>query len=128
MRALSQLPSCAAAGALIAALCLTASCGDGGEKIEDRTVEAACGLCQFEMEGRSECYWAIRIDGKEVMTRGDALPSDAEHDAHGPEGMCTVARQARVTGTLYETYFLATEFELLPVAPGVVATPHEHTH
>jgi hypothetical protein len=107
---------------------LLGACGDGGQQIEGQVVEAACGLCQFRMEGRSECYWAVRIDGKEVMARGDALPSDAEHDSHGPEGMCTTPRRATVSGTLYETYFLVTDFELEPVVAGVVGTPHEHTH
>ncbi|RLB45087.1 MAG: hypothetical protein DRJ42_30705, partial [Deltaproteobacteria bacterium] len=61
------------------------ACGSGSVEVEDRGVEAACGLCQFEMEGRSDCYWAIRIEGKEFMVRGDVLPTDDEHDAHDDE-------------------------------------------
>jgi hypothetical protein len=114
--------------AFVLALMPLVGCGEGGEKVNGRIVEVACGLCQFHMDGRSDCHWAVRIDDQLLMARGDALPSDAEHDAHGPDGMCSVEREARVSGTVYETYFLATEFELLPVAPDTTRTPHEHVH
>jgi hypothetical protein len=107
---------------------LAMGCGDGGKEINGQIVEAGCGMCQLHMDGRSDCYWAARIDGEMVMVRGDALPSDAEHDSHAPGGMCTTIREARVSGTLYETYFLATEFELLPLAADAVPAPHEHVH
>ncbi len=110
------------------ALATLPACGSGSVEVEDRVVEAACGLCQFEMEGRSDCYWAIRIEGKEFMVRGDVLPTDDEHDAHDDEGMCAVTRNAVVSGTLYESYFLATKFELQPVPEGTTPTPHEHSH
>lgn len=113
---------------LALSLAFLAACGSGSTELEGQVVEAGCGLCQFQLEGRSECYWAIRIGGKEVMVRGDALPSDEEHDSHGPEGMCSMTRTAIVSGTLYETYFAATSFELQPVAPGAVPTPHQHEH
>lgn len=113
---------------LVAAGAVLVSCEESSRQIENQIVEAGCGLCQFQIEGNPACYWAIRIDGVPLMARGDALPSSAEHDAHDETGMCHVTREARVSGTIFETYFLASEFELLPLAPGTPATPHEHTH
>ncbi len=105
-------------------------CGDGGKEIDGQIVQVGCGMCQMRMEGRTDCFWAARFDDKQVMVRGDALPSDAEHDAHGPGGMCSTLRDARVSGTLYDTYFLATEFQLLPLPEDAVQTApaHEHVH
>lgn len=113
--------------ALGAALLGLAACGSSATEISDRTVEVGCAMCQFEMEGAETCFWAARFDGKTVTVRGDALPED--HDAHAPDGMCNVTRQAVVSGTLYPTYFLATKFELLPIDPSALpAEPHAHEH
>jgi len=103
-----------------------AACGSGGTEVADRTVEVGCGTCQLEVEGEG-CWWAARLDGRAVPVRGDALPED--HDGHAPDGMCNVTRDAVVSGTLYETYFLATKFELQPVDPAALAEPvAPHTH
>jgi hypothetical protein len=112
----------------IAACALWVGCEANSQQIENRVVEAGCGLCQFQIEGNPSCYWAVRIDGVPLMARGDAIPSSAEHDAHGETGMCHATREARVSGTVYPTHFLASEFALLPPAPGTRSTPHEHTH
>jgi hypothetical protein len=120
--------------ALLAACAVLASCEANSRQIDDQIVEVGCGLCQFKIEGNPSCYWAVRIKGVDgvdpapLMARGDVLPSSTEHDSHGEGGMCQVTRTARVSGTVYPTYFLASGFELLPLEPGTPSTPHEHKH
>ena len=76
-------------------------------------VEAACGQCQFEMPG-SGCDLAVRIDGRTHFVRGSGI--DDHGDAHGPHGLCNAVRQARVEGHVAGQLFVATQFELLPLA------------
>ncbi|MFT5455951.1 MAG: hypothetical protein ACI9K2_002435 [Myxococcota bacterium] len=101
-----------------------------GTPITDQTVPAACGLCIYGQPSQFGCYWAIEWDGAYYPVNGQT-PSDEEHEAHGAEGMCTVSRQARVSGTLRKGKFLADSFELLPfdpTAPRPDAPAHEHEH
>jgi hypothetical protein len=98
---------------LVGVAALSVGCGSNSTEVVDRTVKVGCGMCQFGMPHPGGCYWAVEIDGKVVPARGQALPSD--HDNHAPDGMCNVTRDAVVSGTLYETYFLATRFDLQPV-------------
>lgn len=115
----------------VAAACLAwAGCEPGGTEITDRTLEVGCGTCQFHRSDHTGCYWAARIDGRVVPVRGDAVPSEAEHDSHAPDGMCSMMREAVVSGRLYESHLAATEFELLPADPDAIpeAPTHEHRH
>ena len=74
-------------------------------------VEAACGQCQFKMEGKS-CDLAVRINGKSYFVDGAKL--DDHGDAHSQQGMCNAIRKARVTGEVKDGRFVASAFELLP--------------
>lgn len=106
---------------------LAAACGSSGVEVQERTVQVACGSCRLGLEEHPGCYWAADFDGKVLPVRGEALPRD--HDSHAPDGMCNVTRDAVVSGTLYESHFAATEFDLQPVEPA--ADPeftHEHVH
>ena len=101
-----------------------------GTSIHDQTVPAACGLCIFGQPSDFGCYWSIEWEGSYYAVNGHT-PSDEEHPPHGPEGMCTVSRQARVSGTIRKGRFLADSFELLPydpAAPTPSAPKHEHEH
>jgi hypothetical protein len=80
--------------------------------LQDQVVEAACGECQFQMEGNS-CDLAIRVNGKSYFVDGAKL--DEQGDPHGADGMCTVKRQAKVSGRIENGRFAATSFDLLPI-------------
>lgn len=91
-------------------------CGpSGGVEVRDRVVPAACGSCVFGIEGGpGGCYWAVEIDGA-FHPVGGVHPPDDMLEAHGPEGMCSVERRARVDGNVRpDGRFVATRFELLP--------------
>jgi hypothetical protein len=79
--------------------------------IESRTVEAACGECQFGMPGNG-CDLAVRMDGQSYFVDGTGI--DDHGDAHGGDGLCNAVRKARVSGTVRGERFVATAFELLP--------------
>ncbi len=76
----------------------------------DKTVEASCGQCQFNMEGEG-CDLAVRIDGQAYWVDGTGL--DDHGDAHAEDGFCEAVRQAKVTGSVKEGRFHAKSFELL---------------
>ena len=75
-----------------------------------RTVEAACGECQFDMEGDS-CDLAVRIDGVGYFVDGTGL--DDHGDAHAPDGFCNAVRQAKVVGEVIDGRFVVESFELV---------------
>ena len=79
--------------------------------VQAMVVEAACGECQFELEGDG-CDLAVRIDGKAYFVDGTEL--DDHGDAHADDGFCNAVRQARVQGSIENGRFVATSFELLP--------------
>lgn len=79
---------------------------------EQREVEASCGLCMLGMESTT-CELAIRVDGETHWVDGVGI--DDLGDAHAEDGFCNMIRRARVTGTLADGRFNATEIELLPV-------------
>ena len=76
-------------------------------------VEAACGECKFGLKG-NDCDLAIRVDGHSYFV--DGVNPDSLGDAHARDGICETIRQARVTGEVRDGRFVATSFELLPVA------------
>jgi len=107
---------------LIIGLCLStlvAGCGPEptatvAVKLDGPTiVEAACGQCQLGLKGKKGCDLAIRHEGTGYFVDGFKI-TDLEKDNHAAGGMCTVVRQAKVTGQLANGRFAATTFELLP--------------
>lgn len=80
-------------------------------EIADQVVEASCGQCQFEMEGKS-CDLAIKINGKAYYVDGSAI--DDHGDAHAKNGFCQKIRKAKVSGRIVDNRFKATSFKLLP--------------
>jgi len=87
------------------------SSSDPSVNLVSQVVEAACGECQFDMEGNG-CDLAVRFDGKGYYVDGAKM--DDHGDAHGDDGMCNVIRTAKVTGEIKEGRFVATSFEVLP--------------
>ena len=78
------------------------------------TVEASCGQCQLGLKGKKGCDLAIRYEGTSYFVDGFKI-TDLEKDNHAADGMCSVVRQAKVTGQIADGRFAATTFELVPV-------------
>jgi len=89
-------------------------------------LQVACGSCIFEMKDVEGCPWAAEIDGKHYLIAGK-LPTEDEHDSHGDEGMCTMARHAMVTGELRGDKLVVSQMNLVPVSADAHA-PGEHGH
>lgn len=114
-------------GVVVALGLWSVACEPAGTEVTDRTLRVACGSCQLQVEEHSGCYWAAEIDGRVVPVSGPAIPAD--HDAHGPDGMCSMVREAVVSGTLYESHVSVTRFDLVPVeVPEGRPRAHEHVH
>ncbi len=77
-----------------------------------QVVEAACGQCQFKMQGKKGCDLAVRINGKSYFVEGTNI--DDHGDAHSTEGFCNAVRKAEVSGEVKDGKFVATSFKLLP--------------
>lgn len=94
------------------AVLFLAGCNLGPDKVVDgEVVPVACGTCIYKIPEGQGCYWAIELDGQHYPMAG-TFPEG--HDSHGPEGMCNMERQAKVSGELRGTNFVASSFELLP--------------
>ncbi len=78
----------------------------------ERTVEAGCATCIFDMEGVAGCKLAVKIDGKAYLVTGSDI--DDHGDAHDQTGLCNSAREALVVGEIEGDRFAATSFKLKP--------------
>ena len=89
-----------------------ASTGDSGsaQTLNEQTVEASCGQCQFGMDG-SGCDLAIRIGDNSYWVDGTGI--DDHGDAHGEDGLCNCVRKAIVSGEIKEGRFHVSSFELV---------------
>jgi hypothetical protein len=96
---------------IVLSLGLLFACATTNQKEEfTRIVETSCGECNFQMTG-DECDLAVKIDGKYYFVEGSAIH---EHgDAHAEDGLCTVVREAKVTGRIKGGVFVASSFELI---------------
>jgi len=113
---------------VLAALALCIGCrSEPGTHLSGQTVKVGCAMCIFKMAGVRACLWAVQIDNQYYLAEGN-LPK--HHDAHGPEGMCTLEREAVVDGDLIHGKFIATRFDLKPVVvePGAKRAPPVHQH
>jgi hypothetical protein len=100
-------------------------------EMSGQTLDVGCGACQFKQPDGRGCYWAVRIDGQIYPMQGTILPSESQLPSHGPEGMCTMTRQAVVDGNLRAGVFTATRFRLLDVDPATAAAAEpvsDHDH
>jgi len=80
------------------------------EGLSERTVEAACGQCQFELPGDG-CDLAVRIQGVPYFVDGTGI--DDHGDAHAADGFCNAVRGARVSGNVVDGRFHASAFTLV---------------
>jgi len=95
---------------------------DSTKKVQ--TVEASCGQCQFQLEGKG-CQLAVRIKGKAYFVDGTTI--DDHGDAHAKDGFCEAIRKAEVQGELVNNRFKATYFKLLK-AEEAPAEKDKHPH
>lgn len=77
------------------------------------TVKASCGICQFQMAGKS-CELAVRIKGKNYFVDGTDINDHG--DAHASDGFCQAIRKAEVQGEIVNKRFIATYFKLMEEA------------
>ena len=92
-------------------LAVSVNAQDKKEKPKTQIVDAACGQCQFAMEGHG-CELAVRIDGKSYFVDGTSI--DSHGDAHANDGFCAAIRKAAVVGEIKDNRFVVSEFKLLP--------------
>jgi len=81
-----------------------------GAQLDGILAEAACGQCQFGMEGDG-CQLAVRIRGKTFFVDGTSI--DEHGDAHAADGFCNSVRHARISGQIVDGRFASTAFELM---------------
>ena len=81
---------------------------DPNKKIQ--VVEAACGECQFKLDGNG-CNLAVRINGKAYFVDGTDI--DSHGDAHAKDGFCKAVRKAEVQGEIVNNRYKVTYFKLL---------------
>lgn len=80
--------------------------------LELKTVKAGCASCIFDMKEAEGCMLAVSIDDKPYLVKGSKI--DEHGDAHGPNGLCSKASDAVVTGRIEGDWFVADSFELVP--------------
>ena len=91
-------------------LAISATAQDKKGKPKTQIVDAACGQCQFGMEGHG-CELAIRIKGKSYFVDGTSI--DSHGDAHADDGFCAAIRKAAVVGEIKDNRFVVSAFKLL---------------
>lgn len=84
------------------------------KEIKEKTVEASCAQCKFNVKEPQGCDLAIRDKGRIYFVDGTNL--DAHGDAHEEDGFCNAIRQAVVTGTIKGNRIQVSQFILKPMA------------
>lgn len=79
------------------------------KKVQNLTVEAACGMCQFKVKSDKGCAMAVKIDGKIYHVEG--LDKKTYGDAHAADGYCKVMKKAVVSGEIRKDKLIATSFK-----------------
>jgi len=77
----------------------------------NQVVEASCGQCQFNMNKKSGCDLAVKINGKSYFVDGTSIHDHG--DAHADDGFCEAIRQAVVKGEIIDGRFKAESFTLV---------------
>ena len=97
--------------ALLALAPLVACGGEESSAPADdaQRVEAACGQCQFGMEGEG-CDLAVRFGGQTFWVDGTGI--DDHGDAHAEDGLCNAVREGWAVGEVVEGRFQVASLEL----------------
>tara|TARA_B110000238_G_scaffold199530_1_gene246840 strand:+ start:2668 stop:3000 length:333 start_codon:yes stop_codon:yes gene_type:complete len=75
-------------------------------------VEASCGICMFDMEGK-ECELAVKTNGKKYYVIGTGI--DDHGDAHSKTGFCNAILNAKVQGEIINNKFNISYFKLTDI-------------
>lgn len=75
-----------------------------------RSAEAGCGMCIYNMKGVRGCKLAVKIDGTAYLVDGAGI--DDLGDAHAPDGICNTSRKVIVDGKIENNRFAATMIKL----------------
>ncbi|WP_226063947.1 DUF6370 family protein [Kaistella polysaccharea] len=79
------------------------------QKVQNQTVDAACGMCQFKVKSDKGCAMSVKINEKVYHVEG--LDKKTFGDAHAEEGYCKVIKKAIVSGEIKKGKFYATSFK-----------------
>ncbi len=71
--------------------------------------EASCGICMFNMDGKS-CELAVKINDEKYYVKGADI--DSFGDAHSDSGFCNAIRKVEIQGEVISNKFLLTYFKL----------------
>jgi len=110
---------------VVAALALSGCDRIFGVEVAEQTLPAACGMCVFKQTAYPGCYWSVAYEGAYYAVNG---PTPQDHDAHAPDGMCSMQREAVVAGTIRGEQIFVSKFELVPVDPSAVPAAGASTH
>ncbi|MCJ8498633.1 DUF6370 family protein [Chryseobacterium salipaludis] len=81
----------------------------GQQKIQNQTVDAGCGMCQFKLKTDKGCAMAVKIDNKIYHVEG--LDKKTFGNAHAEDGYCKMTKKAVVSGEIKKGKFYATSFK-----------------
>lgn len=79
------------------------------QKIENQTVAAACGMCQFKVKTDKGCAMAVKIADKVYTVEG--LDKKIFGEMHSDDGYCKIMKKAIVSGEIKKGKFYATAFK-----------------
>jgi hypothetical protein len=79
------------------------------QKIQNKLVDAACGMCQFKVKSEKGCAVFVRIDGNLYPVEG--IDKKVFGDAHADDGYCKMIKKAYVSGEIRKGKFYATAFK-----------------
>ena len=82
-----------------------------GQKINNQTVDAACGMCQFKVKSEKGCAVFVKISGNLYPVEG--MDKKVFGDAHAEDGYCKMIRKAVVSGEVNKGKFYATAFKFV---------------
>ena len=80
--------------------------------VETYSAKAGCATCVFHMKGVEGCKLAVEIEGRHYLVQGSDI--DDHGNAHAPDGLCNIARRAKVKGRILDNRLVADEFRLPP--------------
>ena len=75
-----------------------------------RSAEAGCAMCIYNMKDVRGCKLAVKVDGKAYLVDGAGI--DDLGDAHADDGICITARKVIVDGKVEGDRFVAKMIKL----------------
>ena len=79
------------------------------QKIQNKTVDAACVMCQFKVKTDKGCAMAVKIEGKVYLVEG--IDKKEFGEMHSDDGYCKIMKKAVVSGEIKKGKFYATSFK-----------------